>query len=202
MLYAGPIEFWKVPRSLLRGVGFVQVLVNQLRTIISAGEVDSAAVGAIEAVVGTNFPRLREALLINPAPRPGRYLCYEDPHYGFVVMALVWGPGDATPIHDHGTWGVELVLHNQLRVTTYTQCETLPEPIESKVLSPGAVMHNLPPARDVHKIEHASGDYAISLHIYGKAITQNRSFIPGIGFQLRPLPCSAWPGHTSLAASV
>ena len=171
----------------------MQLLVQQLRTIVSAGQVDARTIAAIETLVSEAYPRLQEELLFKPNPRPGRYMCYQDPDFDFVIMALVWGPGDATPIHDHGTWGVELVLQNQLRVTNYTQCEQNPEATQSLVLQPGAVMHNLPPARDVHKIEHASGDCAISLHIYGKALTENRSFVPGAGFQKSQLQCHPWP---------
>jgi predicted metal-dependent enzyme (double-stranded beta helix superfamily) len=172
---------------------FVHYLVQQLRKVVGAGEVDESTIKSIELLVGSAFPRLGEELLFKPNPRPGRYLCYQDPDFDFVIMALVWGPGDATPIHDHGTWGVELVLQNQLKVTTYTDCEVNPEPVDSAIIGPGSVMHNLPPARDVHKIEHAGGDCAISLHIYGRSMNSNRSFIPGRGFEPRQLPVNAWP---------
>ena len=171
----------------------MRYLVQQLREVVGAGPVDESTIKNMELLVGQAFPRLQEELLFSPNPRPGRYLCYQDPDFDFVIMVLVWGPGDATPIHDHGTWGVELVLQNQLKVTNFTDCEVNPEPTDEAVLSPGAVMHNLPPARDVHKIEHASGDAAISLHIYGRSMSANRSFTPGRGFERRQLPVHPWP---------
>ena len=104
-------------------------------------------------------------------------------------MVLVWGKGDGTPIHDHGTWGVEAVLLNALKVTQYSPSEENPEPLGSFVAGASYVMHNLPPDRDVHRVEHHSGDAARSLHIYGKEMTGNRAFYPGEGFKVCKLEC-------------
>src|SRR5690554_3968415 len=35
-----------------------------------------------------------------------QYLLYCDPLERFSVVSFVWGPGQATPIHDHTVWGV------------------------------------------------------------------------------------------------
>jgi len=42
-------------------------------------------------------------------PHPERYqqfLLYVDPQDRFSVVSFVWGPGQATPIHDHTVWGL------------------------------------------------------------------------------------------------
>jgi len=42
-------------------------------------------------------------------PNPERYqqfLLYADPDDRFSVVSFVWGPGQATPIHDHTVWGL------------------------------------------------------------------------------------------------
>ena len=42
-------------------------------------------------------------------PNPDRYqqfLLYADPDDRFSVVSFVWGPGQATPIHDHTVWGM------------------------------------------------------------------------------------------------
>ena len=46
-------------------------------------------------------------------PNPERYqqfLLYADPDDRFSVVSFVWGPGQATPIHDHTVWGLVGVL--------------------------------------------------------------------------------------------
>jgi hypothetical protein len=46
------------------------------------------------------------------------------------------------------------------------------------------MLYNLPPSRDVHKVQHGKGDEsAVSLHIYGREMTGNRMFVPGEGFR-------------------
>jgi predicted metal-dependent enzyme (double-stranded beta helix superfamily) len=170
----------------------VRQLVEGLRTIIGSVQgraMDLATIGRIEGLVKESLPRLEDSCLCTKGYAPGRYLCYKDPDLGFVVMFFVWGPGNGTAIHDHGTWGVEAVLKNSLKITNYTSCEKNPQPTDSFVAEAGSLMHNLPPERDVHKVEHHSGDYAMSLHVYGKEMSGNRSFFPGEGFKVCKLEC-------------
>lgn len=167
----------------------MQHLIANLREVLAdrCTEVDQAAIDRVRAVVAEAIPRLQHTMLCEKAGtaalKPGRYLCYKDPDYDFVIMCLVWGVGDATPIHDHGIWGVEAVLRSTLQVTTYSDCETDPRPLDSCVCAAGTIIHNMPGDRDVHKVAHHSGDYAVSLHIYGREMTGNRMFIPGEGFK-------------------
>jgi predicted metal-dependent enzyme (double-stranded beta helix superfamily) len=166
----------------------VQRLVQELRQVVADGPVGHPEVVRIESLVRASLPRLKACKLCSLPLKPGRYLCYKDPDFGFVIMALVWGPGLSTPIHDHGCWGVEAVLKSALRVTNYTEDEREPRPLDTLLAAEGAIMHNLPPARDVHKVEYAGtgqGELALSLHIYGREMTGNRSFVPGEGFK----PC-------------
>ncbi len=150
---------------------------------------DLSTIGRIESLVRDSLPRLEKSCLHTREYAPGRYLCYKDQDFGFVVMFFVWGPGNGTAIHDHGTWGVEAVLKNALKITNYTACEQNPQPTDSFIAPAGSLMHNLPPERDVHKVEHHSGDKAMSLHVYGKEMTGNRSFFPGEGFKACKLEC-------------
>lgn len=168
---------------------FVRKLVEDIRQIVRQGSVEAASIDQLEQLVAISIPRLQRSRLCTEGLKPGRYLCYRDADYGFVVMLLVWGPGDMTAIHDHGVWGVEAVLKNTLKVIDYCASEENPQPLESKIITAGAVMHNLPPARDVHKVEHYAGEGAVSLHIYGREMTNNRQFIPGVGFKSCSLGC-------------
>ena len=48
------------------------------------------------------------------APIPGKYarrLIYRSDELGYAVIAMIWGPGQGTKLHDHdGVWCVEGVL--------------------------------------------------------------------------------------------
>ena len=108
-----------------------------------------------------------------------------------VVMMLVWNRGQATPIHAHGTWGVEAVIKNKVRVTSYACDERDAREVGSVVLPTGAVAYVLPPDADVHKVEHFGDGQAITVHVYGKELLENLVFFPGEGF--RGVQCSVVP---------
>src|SRR5580698_7340542 len=44
------------------------------------------------------------------AERYQQYLLHVDSRERFSVVSFVWGPGQATPIHDHTVWGLIGVL--------------------------------------------------------------------------------------------
>jgi predicted metal-dependent enzyme (double-stranded beta helix superfamily) len=49
-----------------------------------------------------------------------RHLLYRDPQGRFCIAAMVWQPGQGTPIHDHdGTWGMIGMVRGGLEVVNY-----------------------------------------------------------------------------------
>ena len=49
-----------------------------------------------------------------------RHLLYQDSADGFVMVAMVWGAGQRTAIHDHaGVWCVEGVYEGRIQVTRF-----------------------------------------------------------------------------------
>lgn len=163
-------------------------LVKKIQSVLEAGAIDEAAVHKLQDATMKFIPELQKELA-NQALLPGRYLLYKDPTFGFVVMALVWGQGDCTPIHAHGTWGIEAVIQNHVRVTTYTYCEKNPKEIGSVVLPAGSVAYVLPPDADVHRVAQWGDRTAITLHIYGHELKENIVFRPGEGFRRSPVTC-------------
>jgi predicted metal-dependent enzyme (double-stranded beta helix superfamily) len=165
----------------------MKVMIEEIRTLLKTGEVDANQVRLIQEVVMDSM----ETMVDRVSGRdfePGRYLLYKDPDFGFVVMMLVWAPGQQTPIHGHGTWGVEAVIKNRVRVTSYC-CETLEaRELGSVVLPPGSVAYVLPPDADIHKVEHFGDAQAITVHVYGKELLENLVFFRGVG--LKGMPCS------------
>ena len=49
---------------------------------------------------------------------------YRSARHGYSVVAMTWGPGQGTPVHDHsGLWCVEGVWGGQLEITQYELLE-------------------------------------------------------------------------------
>src|SRR5262245_39269109 len=55
-----------------------------------------------------------------PADHYARRLVHRDDQRGYSVVAMTWGPGQATPLHDHGgMWCVEGVWEGSIDVQQY-----------------------------------------------------------------------------------
>ena len=101
-----------------------------------------------------------------------RHLVHVDPDDRFSLLALVWRPGQGTPIHDHPSWGVLGVASGRMKFVNYGEEEIEGRrclmPIESFIGSAGSVGTVFPPHVDVHRMANADpNEMAISLHAYG-----------------------------------
>jgi predicted metal-dependent enzyme (double-stranded beta helix superfamily) len=104
---------------------------------------------------------------------PARYRChllYAEPDGSFSVSALVWRPGQATPIHDHVTWCVFGVIQGAEHEERYVLRD------DGWLEQAGAVVNvlgevaGLAPPGDIHRVRNAGMETAISVHIYGTDI--------------------------------
>ena len=117
---------------------------------------------------------------------------YRSPQHGYSVVAMTWGPGQGTPIHDHcGLWCVEGVWHGQLEIVQYDLVEQQDgrfhfEPVGSIQAGPGSAGSLIPP-HEYHTIRNPSDDgAAVSVHIYAKPLTCCSMFEPlGAGWHQR-----------------
>jgi len=121
-------------------------------------------------------PALLEQRHREPAPdRYRQHLVHVHPEGRYSIVALVWKPGQATPIHDHRCWCVVGVWQGRERETTYD----LHSDGGSRYLlkrhvvetGPGDVSVLVPPDEDVHRVENGGKDLAISVHVYGDDIS-------------------------------
>ena len=55
----------------------------------------------LRALAGSGALRLPERLALPGSERYARRLVYRDPGGRFTVLAMAWGPGQGTPLHDH-----------------------------------------------------------------------------------------------------
>ena len=108
-----------------------------------------------------------------PDPRRYRqYLLHCDSRQRFSVVSFVWGPGQATPIHDHTVWGLVGVLRGAELSQRFVRAPgglAAPEP--PRRLEPGAVEAVSPAVGDIHRVANAHDDRtSISIHLYGANI--------------------------------
>ena len=89
------------------------------------------------------------------------------------MVSFVWGPGQATPVHDHTVWGLIGMLRGQETAQAYgrdAQGRLVPQG-EPVTLSPGQVEAVSPRIGDVHRVANAFNDRtSISIHVYGANI--------------------------------
>lgn len=104
--------------------------------------------------------------------RYARRELYRSPLHGYSVVAMTWGPGQGTPIHDHcGLWCVEGVWDGELEITQYELLER--DGDRARFRAAGGIQAgagsagSLIPPHEYHTIRNASADrVAISLHVY------------------------------------
>lgn len=108
-------------------------------------------------------------------PDPTRYqqyLLHRDPAGRFSVVSFVWGPGQATPVHDHTVWGLVGVLRGaELSQPYERRGDALAPTGEVRRLEPGQVEVVSPTVGDIHRVANAFDDrVSISIHVYGADI--------------------------------
>jgi predicted metal-dependent enzyme (double-stranded beta helix superfamily) len=93
------------------------------------------------------------------------------------LYAITWREGQETPIHDHGTWGVVVVLAGTLveRMMTRVDGGRGDEGVELTptgvcILQPGAVNTFMAEPDHIHRTGPLRGR-AASLHLYGRLMT-------------------------------
>jgi 3-mercaptopropionate dioxygenase len=112
---------------------------------------------------------------------------YRSGRHGYSVVAMTWGPGQGTPVHDHsGLWCVEGVWDGELEITQYELLERDGERFRFRAAGgmhagPGSAGSLIPP-HEYHSIRNASPDaVAISLHIYKAPMECCSMFMPQDG---------------------
>ncbi len=101
------------------------------------------------------------------------------------MVALVWYPGQFTPIHDHVSWCVVGVYEGTESQTLYHLAGDADGPclVETgrETAGPGSCSSLIPPAENIHRVANAGTTRAISIHVYGADIGRlgssiNRTF--------------------------
>jgi predicted metal-dependent enzyme (double-stranded beta helix superfamily) len=147
-------------------------------------------IGRLDAAFDTpaDFARrVREALsaaaiderLLSPGQREGdangytRHLLAADPRGRYAVAALVWAPGQASPVHAHRTWCGYAVVEGSLVETLYrwNADENRAYAVREQARDAGSVSFAGAGRGAIHQLGNAAHarQRAISLHVYGVA---------------------------------
>src|SRR4051794_16373187 len=91
-----------------------------------------------------------------------QHLLHVSPTRRLSVVALVWLPGQYTPIHDHVSWCVVGVLRGVEREIRYRLVRAggrdHPPPVGSVLPTPGPLQAPVPPAPGIHPGAPAGGE--------------------------------------------
>jgi 3-mercaptopropionate dioxygenase len=101
------------------------------------------------------------------------YPIHTEPDGSFSVVALVWRPGQVTPIHDHVTWCVFAVIQGVEHEELFVLDEERDCLVEAgtKTNDTGDVSGFAPPG-DIHRVRNVGDGTAISIHIYGTDVSR------------------------------
>jgi len=121
-------------------------------------------------------------------PTPDRYarrLLHRAPGNRYTVIAMVWGVGQGTPLHDHaGTWCVECVYRGKIKVTSFSVRGGDPEKDivqferETVIMAGVGEAGALIPPFEYHMIENPTAAPVVTIHVYGGEMTYCHVFEP------------------------
>ena len=123
-----------------------------------------------------------------------RNLIHESPDGSLSLYAIVWLPGQWTPVHDHGSWGVVGVAEGVLEERSYVRvspdrgADSNIELVRGGVvlLAPGAVTSFVPNPDHIH-VTGVPGERprAVSLHLYGRMMSSFNTYDIAAGTRKR-----------------
>ncbi len=130
----------------------------------------------VASELGRQLPRPQILTEQERAGDPDGYRCHVmhvEPDGSFSVTAMVWRPGQVTPIHDHVTWCVFGVIQGAEYEELYALSadESHLSEVGRSQNDTGAVSGFAPPG-DIHRVRNHGQDVAISIHVYGADITR------------------------------
>ena len=154
----------------------LEALVNSIRASLTLRIDETDDVKSIVASQLRSFLSARE--LLNQTQRQPnadhyqRHTLYRDEAGEFTVLALIWLPGQGTPVHGHMAWGAMGLYAGELNVTNYEIFGTRGGQMHLQQISEidtreGDVSSVTGGINDIHRIRNTSCKPAISIHVYG-----------------------------------
>jgi len=95
---------------------------------------------------------------------------YDDPDFPLTLQTVAWSPGQESPVHNHGTWGVVAIISGQekngfWRIAERSASATRVERVEEQTFLPGDIVSFTGDA--IHHIEAVAEEPTITFNLYG-----------------------------------
>ncbi|MCY9093299.1 cysteine dioxygenase family protein [Bacillus mojavensis] len=135
--------------------------------------------GTEEVLTGKIAERMRHLLQADnilpsqyrqPNQKYALYPLYIADDESFSIAVAVWDVGQSTPVHDHGTWGVIGVVQGTEHEIQYASPSNKHEELiacNDRYILQGEVVVCCSTDQDLHKVECASNDPCVGIHVYG-----------------------------------
>ena len=152
-------------RTFVEGISALVESLNDEADILAHG-------GPLLADLVSHDDWLPDRYALPDASRYRQHLLHCDSQRRFSVVSFVWGPGQATPVHDHSVWGLVGVLRGAELSQAYAPVTNGLAPIgEPRRLEPGDLDAVSPRLGDIHRVANAYDDRtSVSIHVYGANI--------------------------------
>lgn len=164
--------------------GQVATLIQQVLEAFDAGSPDGAPERIAAALAAAPPVELPFAYRRPGVQKYARHLIHRDLERDLVVIAMVWSPGQGTPVHDHGGyWCIEQVLAGRLDSDIYHCVEDRADGAtrlrwaEHDAQEQGAIAVLRPPV-DHHAVRNLGAETALTLNIYGGELKRCKIFLP------------------------
>jgi predicted metal-dependent enzyme (double-stranded beta helix superfamily) len=177
------------------GTTALEHLIADIRQVVGRGESAATTAGSVEQVLARYLPvpgLLPDAARVSDPDHYRQNIVHVEPGGGFSVVALVWLPGQCTPVHDHVSWCVVGVYEGDEAEVRYRVEDSTGHVVDDLGVAPdengvvrspdhhlarteestnphGSVCGFAPPG-DLHQVWNAGEDTAISIHVYGADI--------------------------------
>lgn len=151
-------------------------LIPRLDRAVELGRAEAAAAAikhTLAELIRERVIRLPERFRRTREDTYARRLLHRDPERGYSVVAMTWGPGQGTPLHDHGgIWCVEGVVEGEMEIVQFERVDDADGRyrfaprgrVRALAGSSGALI----PPFDYHVLRNALPEATtITLHVYG-----------------------------------
>ncbi|MEM6456093.1 MAG: cysteine dioxygenase family protein [Acidobacteriota bacterium] len=146
-------------------------------------QITRAVQRALETVIGAGDVQLPATLCEPCDGHYARHLIHRASDGRYSALAMVWGAGQATPVHDHNDlWCVEGVVQGTIDITAYDLLAhednryrfQRGDTVRAGVGSAGRLI----PPFDYHTIGNSQTHTAITIHVYGGDMNRCNIFRP------------------------
>lgn len=163
-------------------------LIEELDRAVASSTVPEKITHAVQATLHDLLSARQVSIpdhMREPAPNSyARRLVHASPELGYTVLAMVWGPGQGTGLHNHaGMWCVEGVLEGLIEVTQYSMLDRSGSLYRFQregcdKAGVGEAGRLIPP-HEYHVLRNAvSEGSSITIHVYGGEMNRCSVFEP------------------------